>query len=204
VVLAGGKIENARITWMLTRWATRMTIALLRGGLALRLTAPAWGQVWREQEYEADRFAAHIGWGEKLADFLEAEQLKHDHPIPRCEVELVRKVRLSPNLVHRLRLREAELREAVFAHVRSSAPDAIADGCRAHSVRPGAHGRVVGDRRASEGRRGLGCRLHERQVEIEIALRIQALRQRREENDAGPAHKGRVSFSPAFANNMWN
>jgi Zn-dependent protease with chaperone function len=60
----------------------RMTTALLRGGLALRLTAPAWGQVWREQEYEADRFAASIGWGEKLADFLEAEQLKHDHPIP--------------------------------------------------------------------------------------------------------------------------
>jgi Zn-dependent protease with chaperone function len=82
VVLAGGKVENARITWSLTRWATRMTIALLRGGLALRLTAPAWGQVWREQEYEADRFAAGIGWGEKLADFLEAEQLKHDHPIP--------------------------------------------------------------------------------------------------------------------------
>src|SRR4029077_12711128 len=76
------KVENAKVTWMLTRWATRMTIALLRGGLALRLTAPAWGQVWREQEYEADRFAARVGWGEKLADFLEAEQLEHDHPIP--------------------------------------------------------------------------------------------------------------------------
>jgi Zn-dependent protease with chaperone function len=57
-------------------------LALLRGGLALRLTAPAWGQVWREGEYEADRFAARIGWGGQLADFLEAEQLKHDHPIP--------------------------------------------------------------------------------------------------------------------------
>lgn len=62
--------------------AIRMTMALLRGGLALRLTAPAWGQVWREGEYEADRFAARIGWGGQLADFLEAEQLKHDHPIP--------------------------------------------------------------------------------------------------------------------------
>jgi Zn-dependent protease with chaperone function len=82
VVVAGGKVEKARITWMLTRWATRMTIALLRGGLALRLTAPAWGQIWREEEYEADRFAASIGWGEKLAEVLEAEQLKHDHPIP--------------------------------------------------------------------------------------------------------------------------
>lgn len=67
---------------MLTRWAARMTLALLRGGLALRLTAPGWGQVWREAEYEADRFAARIGWGEQLADFLETEKLKHDHPIP--------------------------------------------------------------------------------------------------------------------------
>ncbi len=62
--------------------AIRMTLALLRGGLALRLTATAWGQVWREGEYEADRFAARIGWGEQLADFLEAERLRHDHPIP--------------------------------------------------------------------------------------------------------------------------
>jgi Zn-dependent protease with chaperone function len=82
VVVAGGKAENARVTWLLTRWATRMTIALLHGGLALRLTAPAWGQVWREEEYEADRFAARIGWGEQLAEVLEARQLTHDHPIP--------------------------------------------------------------------------------------------------------------------------
>lgn len=62
--------------------AIGMTMALLRGGLALRLTVTAWGHVWREGEYEADRFAAQIGWGEQLADFLEAERLQHDHPIP--------------------------------------------------------------------------------------------------------------------------
>lgn len=66
----------------LMRWAARMTIALLRGGVGLRLTAPAWGAVWREQEYEADRFAARIGQAEELADFLELEALVHDHPIP--------------------------------------------------------------------------------------------------------------------------
>lgn len=82
VTLVNSKLENAEVTWKLTRWATRMTIALLRGGLALRLTSIGWGEVWREAEYEADRFAAAIGWGSELADFLEAEALKHDHPIP--------------------------------------------------------------------------------------------------------------------------
>ena len=73
---------NAQATWKPTRWATRMTVTLLRGGLALRLTSISWGEVWREAEYEADRFAAAIGCAEELADFLEVELLKHDHPIP--------------------------------------------------------------------------------------------------------------------------
>jgi len=66
----------------LTRWAVRMTLALLRGGLALHLTAPAWGQVWREAELQADGFAARIGQGGELADFLERHVLRNDHPIP--------------------------------------------------------------------------------------------------------------------------
>jgi Zn-dependent protease with chaperone function len=82
IVLPSGKAGNTMLAWMLVRWATRMALALVRGGVGLRLTAAGWGQICREQEYEADRFAAHIGWGEQLADFLEAEQLKHDHPIP--------------------------------------------------------------------------------------------------------------------------
>ena len=60
IVLPSGKAGNTMLAWMLTRWAWRMAMALLRGGVGLRLTAPGWGQVWREQEYEADRFAAHI------------------------------------------------------------------------------------------------------------------------------------------------
>jgi Zn-dependent protease with chaperone function len=82
VMPANLKVHPTTRRWRLTRWATRMTIALLRGGLALRLTAPAWGQVWREQEYQADLWAARIGQGDPLADFLEGEALKHDHPIP--------------------------------------------------------------------------------------------------------------------------
>jgi Zn-dependent protease with chaperone function len=66
----------------LTRWVLRMALALLRGGLGLQVTSLAWGQIWREQEYEADRFAASIGWGEELAEFLQAHALRHDHPIP--------------------------------------------------------------------------------------------------------------------------
>jgi Zn-dependent protease with chaperone function len=63
-------------------WMLRMSIALVRGGRGLRITAPVWAQIWREQEYEADRWAAHIGQADELADFLELEALAHDHPIP--------------------------------------------------------------------------------------------------------------------------
>jgi Zn-dependent protease with chaperone function len=63
-------------------WILRMSIALLRGGLGLRITAPLWAQIWREQEYEADRWAAHLGQADELADFLERETLAHDHPTP--------------------------------------------------------------------------------------------------------------------------
>jgi Zn-dependent protease with chaperone function len=75
-------VRQPKLRWRLAGWAARMTLALLRGGLALRLTAPAWGQVWREQEYQADLWAARIGQGDPLADFLEQQALKHDHPIP--------------------------------------------------------------------------------------------------------------------------
>ena len=79
---AGARLKSADVTWKLTRWVMRMTVTLLRGGVALRLTSIAWAELWREAEYEADRFAAAIGCAEELAAFLEAESLKHDHPIP--------------------------------------------------------------------------------------------------------------------------
>jgi len=49
---------------------------------------------------------------------VEPESLRGGAALTQARVELAR----------RLRSREAELREAVFAHVRSSAPDAVADG----------------------------------------------------------------------------
>jgi Zn-dependent protease with chaperone function len=53
-----------------------------QGGFALRLTAPLWAAHWREREYRADQYAAHLQQGEDLADFLETHALVHDHPVP--------------------------------------------------------------------------------------------------------------------------
>lgn len=64
------------------RSALGMVASLLCGGLGLRLTAPAWGAVWRAQEYEADRFTASIGWAIELAELLETHALELDHPVP--------------------------------------------------------------------------------------------------------------------------
>ncbi len=76
------RAQNTIAAVGLTRWATRKAIAVLRGGIGLRLTAPMWGAVWREQEYAADSWAASIGQGEALAEFLESHTLTYDHPIP--------------------------------------------------------------------------------------------------------------------------
>lgn len=64
-----------RSSWRLALW-------ILRGGIALHVLAPAWGRTWRTAEFQADAFAAHIGQGEALADFLEEHALPTDHPIP--------------------------------------------------------------------------------------------------------------------------
>ena len=55
---------------------------LLRGGMALHVTAPAWAKLWRDAEFEADAFAAGLGWAGPLADFLQEHELRNDHPIP--------------------------------------------------------------------------------------------------------------------------
>jgi Zn-dependent protease with chaperone function len=73
---------SASAVWELLSKAARMWLALVQGGLGLRMTAAAWGAVWRKQEYEADLWAARLGEGEALADFLETEALPYDHPIP--------------------------------------------------------------------------------------------------------------------------
>lgn len=48
-------------------------------------------------------------------------------------------------------------------------------------------------RQRNEIERRLGCRLHERQAEIEIALRIEDLRQRREDDDTGAPADARLN-----------
>jgi Zn-dependent protease with chaperone function len=63
-------------------WAARRLLSIARGGMALRLTAPAWGRYWRTREYTADQYAAGLGQANELADFLEIHALIHDHPIP--------------------------------------------------------------------------------------------------------------------------
>jgi Zn-dependent protease with chaperone function len=75
-------LRNAMTIASITAWLTRHTTRFLQGGLALRMTAPAWGKVWREHEYHADEYAAHLGQANELADFLEIHALINDHPVP--------------------------------------------------------------------------------------------------------------------------
>jgi Zn-dependent protease with chaperone function len=75
-------LQNAMTAASLTHWATRNLTRFLTGGLGLRITAPAWGKVWREHEYHADEYAAKLGQANELADFLETHALIHDHPVP--------------------------------------------------------------------------------------------------------------------------
>jgi Zn-dependent protease with chaperone function len=59
-----------------------ITSLFAKGGLGLWLTGPIWGHYWREREYQADQYAAALGQGDELADFLEIHALIHDNPIP--------------------------------------------------------------------------------------------------------------------------
>jgi Zn-dependent protease with chaperone function len=63
-------------------WLIRAAVRFAKGGLGLRLLSPFWGSYWREREYLADAYAASLGQGESLADFLEVHALVHDHPVP--------------------------------------------------------------------------------------------------------------------------
>lgn len=63
-------------------WTIGKTLKFVNGGFGLRLFGPLLGAYWRAREYEADAYAAALGQGEDLADFLENHALIHDHPIP--------------------------------------------------------------------------------------------------------------------------
>jgi Zn-dependent protease with chaperone function len=66
----------------LLRWTISKALAPFKGGLGLYATAPLWGRYWRGREYRADAYAASLGQGDELADFLELHALIHDHPVP--------------------------------------------------------------------------------------------------------------------------
>jgi Zn-dependent protease with chaperone function len=82
IAIVNQKAQNTIVAAGLMRWMAARAISVLRGGFGLRVTAPMWGAVWREQEYAADAWAASIGQGEDLAEFLECHTLMHDHSIP--------------------------------------------------------------------------------------------------------------------------
>lgn len=41
-----------------------------------------WAHYWRQREFAADAYAASLGQGQVLADFLQANALEHDLPVP--------------------------------------------------------------------------------------------------------------------------
>ena len=57
-------------------------VRLWRGGLALRILQPMWAVNWRAREYGADQYAAKLGQGSELAQFLQTHALAHDRPVP--------------------------------------------------------------------------------------------------------------------------
>jgi Zn-dependent protease with chaperone function len=66
----------------LLRGLLRLALWLAGGGLSQLLLRSAWGAYWRQREYAADAFAAELGHGDELADFLEAHALFFDVPVP--------------------------------------------------------------------------------------------------------------------------
>jgi Zn-dependent protease with chaperone function len=82
VVVSDDRVTLGLLGLRAVIWLIRKSISFAKGGLALRITAPAWGSYWREREYAADEYAARLGQADELADFLEIHALIHDHPVP--------------------------------------------------------------------------------------------------------------------------
>jgi len=58
------------------------TVVLEVPVMVMRVVTPLWGRLWREHEYRADLYAARLGEGLQLADFLATHAPIDDHPIP--------------------------------------------------------------------------------------------------------------------------
>jgi Zn-dependent protease with chaperone function len=63
-------------------WVLKTALRWCRGGIGLWLLKPFWGNQWRESEYTADQYAARLGQGDDLAEFLEINALAYDRPVP--------------------------------------------------------------------------------------------------------------------------
>ncbi|HSZ14398.1 MAG TPA: M48 family metalloprotease [Solirubrobacteraceae bacterium] len=84
--------SDARLAAALYRFTTpprgparrglRAITMLATGGLAVWLTRAPWGAYWRSREHQADNYAAHLGQGASLAQFLETNALDNDLPVP--------------------------------------------------------------------------------------------------------------------------
>jgi Zn-dependent protease with chaperone function len=73
--------EVLDLTWRTCRLLFKATL-LAKGGFGLWITSPLWGRYWRQREYAADLYAAHLGQADEFADLLEVHALIHDRPMP--------------------------------------------------------------------------------------------------------------------------
>jgi Zn-dependent protease with chaperone function len=73
-----------------------LVLRLTSGGLSVRLTRPLWAAYWRRREFAADAYAARLGQGPALADYLERHLLLdfaapymdgREHPYTELRIE---------------------------------------------------------------------------------------------------------------------
>lgn len=57
-------------------WFTNAALAISGGGAGLFILSPFWAEYWRSRDYAADTFAAEVGVGQELIDFLELYEFK--------------------------------------------------------------------------------------------------------------------------------
>lgn len=63
-------------------WIVRRIAFIATGELAFWVMRGPWGIYWRGREHQADRYAARLGQGEQLAEFLDVNALPWDLPVP--------------------------------------------------------------------------------------------------------------------------
>jgi Zn-dependent protease with chaperone function len=84
--------SDARLTAALHRMTTaprkelgrgfRTLGLLVSGGVVMQATQAPWAAYWRSREHQADLYAARLGQGQDLAQFLEINALENDLPVP--------------------------------------------------------------------------------------------------------------------------